>query len=62
MQPAIKTWVVTTVIGAVVVFFMTVAMSSLTISSAQATPQIAKGKPCGTCHSGSPPSKKNLKR
>jgi cytochrome c551/c552 len=62
MQPAIKTWVVTTVIGAVVAFFMTVATSSLTISSAQATPQIAKGKPCGTCHQGSPPSKSNVKK
>jgi hypothetical protein len=32
-------------------------MSSLTISSALATPQIAKGKPCTACHKGSPPSK-----
>jgi len=30
-------------------------------AQAYATPQIAKGKPCGTCHAGSPPSKKNLK-
>jgi hypothetical protein len=29
---------------------------------AMATPAIAKGQPCGNCHSGSPPSKKNLKK
>jgi cytochrome c551/c552 len=53
---------VSAVIGAVALFFLTVAMSSLTVSSAQATPAIAKGKPCGTCHAGSPPSKSNLKK
>jgi hypothetical protein len=37
-------------------------MNSLTLSSAQATPKLAKGKPCGTCHTGSPPSKSNLKK
>jgi hypothetical protein len=37
-------------------------MSSLTISSALATPQIAKGKPCTACHKGSPPSKSNVKK
>ena len=25
-------------------------------------PSIAKGKPCNTCHAGSPPSKANLKK
>jgi hypothetical protein len=29
---------------------------------AQATPAIAKGKPCGNCHKGSPPSKENVRR
>ncbi|MFY9895716.1 MAG: hypothetical protein WAK63_16475 [Xanthobacteraceae bacterium] len=28
--------------------------------TAMATPAIAKGKPCTTCHTGSPPSKSNL--
>ena len=46
MQPATKTGIVATVIGTVIIFFLTLAMNSLTMSSAQATPQIAKGKPC----------------
>ena len=29
---------------------------------AQATPEIAKGKECKTCHSSSKPSKKDLKK
>jgi len=58
----IKSGLVSAAIGAMALFFFTVAMSSLTMSSAQATPAIAKGKPCGTCHSGSPPSKSNLKK
>jgi hypothetical protein len=62
MLPATKTGNVTTVIGTVIIFFLTLAMSSLTISSALATPQIAKGKPCTACHKGSPPSKSNVKK
>ena len=62
MQPATKTGIVTMAIGAAIVFFLTLAMNSLTISSALATPQIAKGKPCKTCHTGSPPSKSNVKK
>jgi hypothetical protein len=58
----VKLGLVSAVICAVALFFLTVAMSSLTVSSAQATPAIAKGKPCGTCHEGSPPSKSNLKK
>jgi hypothetical protein len=58
----INSAIVTAVIGAVAFFFLTVAMSSLTVPSAQATPAIAKGKPCSTCHAGSPPSKANLKK
>jgi hypothetical protein len=62
MQPAGKTGIATMVIGTVIIFFLTLAMNSLTMSSAQATPKLAKGKPCGTCHTGSPPSKSNLKK
>jgi hypothetical protein len=62
MQPATKTGIVTTVIGSEIILFVTLAMNSLTISSALATPQIAKGKPCTTCHKGSPPSKSNVKK
>ena len=45
-------------VGAVA--FLAGAMLSFTAPSANATPAIAKGKPCTTCHAGSPPSKSNL--
>jgi hypothetical protein len=38
------------------------AMFMFAIQNAQATPKIAKGRPCSACHAGSPPSKGNLKR
>ena len=62
MQPATNTGHVTTVIGTVIILFLTLAMNSLMISSVLATPQIAKGKPCTACHKGSPPSKSNVKK
>jgi cytochrome c551/c552 len=42
--------------------FVLSAMLMLGSPNAQATPAIAKGKPCGTCHTGSPPSKSNVKK
>ena len=62
MESKIKTRIVTTAIGTAVVFFLTLAMNSLTVSIAKATPQLAKGKPCNTCHEGSPPTKSNVKK
>lgn len=48
---------------AATVALLVVTLAMLTFPSAgQATPALAKGKPCGTCHSGSPPSKSNVKR
>jgi len=41
---------------------LTVTMSMFEIQKAQATPALAKGQPCGNCHSGSPPSKANVKK
>jgi len=41
---------------------LTFTIPMFEVQKAQATPAIAKGQPCGNCHSGSPPSKKNLKR
>ena len=38
---------------------LTSAMVAFATSDANATPALAKGKPCGSCHTGSPPSKKN---
>src|SRR3974390_2461981 len=49
-------------VGAVTLVFFTFAVLTFAIPTAQATPAIAKGKPCGTCHAGSPPSKANLKK
>ncbi len=37
------------------------AMLMIAIQTAQATPKIANGRPCGTCHTGSPPGKGNVK-
>ena len=42
--------------------FLSFTMSVFETQQAQATPAIAKGQPCGNCHSGSPPSKQNLKK
>jgi hypothetical protein len=59
---SIKTGIVNITIGTVIVFFLTLAATSLTTSSVMATPQIGKGKPCTTCHEGTPPSKGNVKK
>jgi hypothetical protein len=45
-----------------IVFFLTLAMISMTVPTAKATPQIASGKPCNTCHEGTPPNKGNVKK
>ena len=55
---AIKLAIVSAAVGLVLTF----ALPMFETQQAQATPAIAKGQPCGNCHSGSPPSKKNLKR
>jgi len=62
VKRSVKTGIVTTTIGTVIVFFLTLAVTSLTTSSVMATPQIGKGKPCTTCHEGTPPSKGNVKK
>ena len=38
-----------------------VTFAAPNFGEAHATPEIGKGQPCGNCHTGSPPSKKNLK-
>jgi hypothetical protein len=50
------------IVSGAVGLFLTFFISMFEIQTAQATPTIAKGRPCSTCHAGSPPSKKNLKR
>jgi hypothetical protein len=49
-------------VGAAALVLLTFAVLTLSTSNAQATPAIAKGKPCSNCHAGSPPSKSNLKK
>jgi hypothetical protein len=62
MVPSINIGVATTAIGMAIVFFLTLAMISMTTPTAKATPQIANGKPCNTCHEGTPPNKGNVKK
>jgi hypothetical protein len=50
------------IVSGAVGLFLAFSMSVFEIQKAQATPAIAKGQPCGNCHSGSPPSKQNLKK
>ena len=49
-------------VGTATLVLLTFAMLAFTTSNSQATPAIAKGKPCSNCHAGSPPSKSNLKK
>jgi hypothetical protein len=58
MQYLIKTAILGVALGA----FLSLTVSVFETQRAQATPAIAKGQPCGNCHSGSPPSKQNLKK
>ena len=57
---AIRLAVMSGFVGAVALVLF--AVLTFAVPNAQATPAIAKGKPCGTCHAGSPPSKANLKK
>ena len=59
---AIRLTIMSGFVGAVTLAFFTFAALTFAIPNAQATPAIAKGKPFGTCHAGSPPSKSNLKK
>jgi hypothetical protein len=51
-----------TIVSVAVGVFLAFTLPMFETQQAQATPAIAKGRPCGTCHAGSPPSKKNLKK
>jgi hypothetical protein len=58
MHYAIKAAILSVAVGVLLSF----TMPLFETQQAQATPAIAKGQPCGNCHAGSPPSKKNLKK
>ena len=47
---------------AVIVFVLSIAMTLLAMCTAEATPQMANGKPCNACHTGSPATKSNVKK
>jgi hypothetical protein len=49
-------------IAVLILILLTFAMLTFATPDAQATPTIAKGKPCATCHSSSKPSKSDLKK
>jgi len=48
-------------VGMAALAVLTFAILLLPMPKADATPALAKGKPCSTCHTGSPPSKSNVK-
>ncbi len=58
MHYAVKAAIASLAVG----IFLTFALPLFETQQALATPAIAKGQPCTNCHSGSPPSKKNLKK
>ena len=59
---ALKLAIVSGFVGTATLALLTVAMLTFATPNAHATPAIAKGKPCTTCHAGSPPNKSNLKK
>jgi hypothetical protein len=59
---AINFAIVSGFVGAAALVLLTFAILAFATPNAQATPAIAKGQPCTNCHSGSPPSKSNLKK
>lgn len=58
----LKLAIVSGFIGTAALALLTFAMLTFATPDANATPAIAKGKPCGTCHTGSPPNKSNVKK
>jgi len=54
-----KIKIVSAVAGIALILATAILMAAS--SRVNATPAIANGKPCNTCHTGSPPSKSNVK-
>jgi hypothetical protein len=55
-------WLAVSGIGVATSVFLTVAIVQFAAPEAEATPAMAKGKPCSTCHSSASPSKSDIKR
>jgi hypothetical protein len=51
-----------TVVGITAAVLLMSAMIRFVAPRAEATPVIAQGKPCNTCHTSSTPSKNDLKK
>jgi hypothetical protein len=49
-------------VGIVAAILLSFAMVHFSMQSAEATPALANGKACKTCHASSKPSKSDLKR
>ena len=60
MRPVTKP--VKTLIATVAIASLALALNLATMPSAHATPEMAKGKACDTCHTGAPPTKANAKK
>ena len=59
---ALKLVLATVIGGTAAIALLTTATVKFATLEAQATPAIAKGKACKTCHSSSKPSKSDLKK
>jgi hypothetical protein len=54
--------VIRVTLSATTLFLLACVVIAFTTPNVKATPQIANGKPCTTCHEGAPPSKSNVKK
>ena len=50
------------IVSGAIGLFLIFTLPLFDTQQALATPAIAKGQPCKNCHTGSPPSKSNLKK
>ena len=64
MQRAIKTleFAIIGAIGIVAAALLTLSFAQIVVPRAEATPAMADGKACNTCHTSSTPSKSDVKR
>jgi hypothetical protein len=58
----LKLAIVSVAVGGVTAALLTFAAVPVATSTAEATPVLAKGQPCSTCHTSSKPSKADLKK
>jgi cytochrome c551/c552 len=56
------TFAVVGTVGTVAAVLLTLSMVQFAARKAEATPAIAQGKACNTCHTSSRPSKSDLKK